>query len=271
MTLPGTGLPPGPRSRELDVALAASREAGAIALEHFGRAGWETKPDHSIVTVADRECERAARDRIRGAFPGANVLGEETSTAAGVLALAKGDAWVLDPIDGTAGFTAQLPTFGVSIGLLRDGEPVLGVLYLPRTDETYCADFSGDAFWGARPARTPPPDEVDARTFLCVTSTAHVEYRIRFPGKTRSLGSTAMHVALVARGAAVGAILEPAIWDVAAAIPILRRAGGDIFELETGARLDVPAWVRDGARERALLACAPGSLEPLRSVIVRKR
>jgi myo-inositol-1(or 4)-monophosphatase len=269
--LPGSGLPPGPRSRELDVAIAAAREAGAIAIEHFGRGGWETKADFSIVTAADRECESAIRARIVGAFPGANVLGEETSTAEGMRALARGDAWVIDPIDGTAGFTAQLPTFGVSVGLLREGEPVLGAIYLPRTDELYAADFQGDAFWGDRPARTKAPEEVDARTFLCVTSTSHFDYRLKWPGKTRSLGSTALHVVLVARGAAVGAILEPAVWDVAAAIPILRRAGGDIYELESGERLDVPAWVRDGAHERALLACAPGSLEPLRSVIAKKK
>jgi fructose-1,6-bisphosphatase/inositol monophosphatase family enzyme len=149
---------------------------------------------------------------------------------------------------------------------------VLGVLYVPRTDEMYSCDRTGPAFYGSRPVRgVLTPETVDERTFLCATSEAHRGWDVRFPGKVRSLGSTALHVALVARGAAVGSMLKPAPWDVAAVAPILRRSGGDLFDAGTGKPLDFAAWTREGGDTRHLLACAPASLEPLRGFVVRKK
>jgi iron complex transport system substrate-binding protein len=270
--LPGTALPPPPRSRELEAALVAARRAGAITLRHFGHPAFELKADHSLVTAADREAELAVRSTLAEMTPEIPVLGEETATDEDVRRLVDRDAWVVDPIDGTSSFTAGLPTFAVSIGLLRKGVPVLGVLYVPRTDETYACDLEGPAFYGARPARGAlTPDTVDERAYFCVPSDGHHLFDVRFPGKMRSLGSTALHVALVARGSALAAVLKPYVWDVAAVGAILRRAGGDLFELATGEPLDYARWVGEGAKTRALIACAPSSLPVLRTLVRRKR
>src|SRR5437899_206953 len=127
--LPGVGLPPSPRSRELVAALEAARKGGEVALRHMGSPDFELKPDRSLVTAADREVEEVVRETLSRAIPGIPIVGEESATDEAVRMLADGDAWVVDPIDGTASFAACLPTFGVSIGLVRKGEPVLGVLY----------------------------------------------------------------------------------------------------------------------------------------------
>ncbi len=269
ISLPGTGTPT-TLSSLLAVAIEAARAAGEVALRHLGSASFELKSDHSIVTAADRECEAVARAGL--AMTRIPVLGEETATGNAVAGLADLEAaWVVDPIDGTASFAAGLPLFGVSIGLLERGKPVLGAFYLPRTDELYAVDRMGQGFYGSRTiAGCLTPETLDERTFFCATSDAHHRHRVDFPGKVRSLGSTALHVALVARGAAMGAMLKPAVWDVAAVAPLLERAGGGFFDLDTGAPLDFVKWVQAGGPERDLLACSPLSLAPLRRFVRKK-
>ncbi len=270
-TLPGSGDPPSP-SAELAAAIEAARAAGAVALRHMGTGEFELKSDHSIVTVADRECEETVRRILGERTPAIPVVGEETASEETLAKLASLDAaWVVDPIDGTASYAASLPTFGVSIGLLARGAPVLGVFYAPRTDELYAADRTGPGFYGSRALRAPlSMESLDARTFFCATSDSHWRHTISFPGKVRGLGSTALHVALVARGAAMGSLLWPAVWDVAGVAPLLERVGGALFDLASGERLDFAAWVREGAPNRDLLACAPDALAPLRRFVRRK-
>ncbi|HZV01544.1 MAG TPA: inositol monophosphatase family protein [Planctomycetota bacterium] len=268
-TLPGRGDPEGP-SRELAAAIAAARAAGEVALRHLGSSRFELKSDHSIVTAADVECEDTVRSVL--APLGIPVIGEERSDEAAVAGLASLErAWVVDPIDGTASFAVALPGFGVEIGLLERGVPVLGVFYQPWTDELYAADRTGTGTWGRQAVRGAlTPETLDERAFFCSPSDAHHHHMIRFPGKVRALGSTALHVALVARGAAIGALISPHVWDVAGVAPLLERAGGAFFRLDSGEKVDFAAWVQEGAPERDLLVCAPESLPPLRQFVSRR-
>ncbi len=91
------------------------------------------KADQSPVTIADREAEAAMRTLIAEAFPEHGIIGEEHGAE-------RGDAeyvWILDPIDGTKRFISGHPQFGTLIGLLRDGEPILGVIDMPMMDERW--------------------------------------------------------------------------------------------------------------------------------------
>jgi len=93
----------------------------------------QRKGDGSPVTEADRAAEAAIRERIADRFPAHGVIGEEYGTE-------RDDAewvWVIDPIDGTGAFVSGLPTFGTLIGLLRDGQPVAGVLDQPIANERW--------------------------------------------------------------------------------------------------------------------------------------
>jgi inositol-phosphate phosphatase/L-galactose 1-phosphate phosphatase/histidinol-phosphatase len=84
----------------------------------------ETKPDASPVTIADREAEQAMRTLIREAFPDHGVEGEEF----GAERVDAPFVWCLDPIDGTKSFITGRPLFGTLISLVRDGQPILGVI-----------------------------------------------------------------------------------------------------------------------------------------------
>src|SRR5512144_2013894 len=99
---------------DLDLALETARRAveaaSRVALRHFARGvAVELKADRSPVTVADRESESAIFEVIRGAFPDHALIGEETGAHVGSGAAAPRTRWIVDPLDGTRGFTRGEP------------------------------------------------------------------------------------------------------------------------------------------------------------------
>ena len=98
-------------------ALAAFRES--VKLEFKGR------KQNDPVTVLDRDTETFLRQGLRAAFPEHGLLGEEH--ADDIVADAE-YVWVIDPIDGTANFSSGLPLWGISVGLLQYGAPVVGCI-----------------------------------------------------------------------------------------------------------------------------------------------
>jgi myo-inositol-1(or 4)-monophosphatase len=238
---------------DLDTLIDLTVRAGAIARRHFRRVPPERKEDRTFVTVADREVEEFLRAESRRISPETGFLGEETVPSASV----NGYTLVVDPIDGTGSFVDELPTWTVSVGLCRDGEPVRGVVAVPMMDETYATDEG--ILWrdGTRlePRVRVPLDE---ESRFLITSRALRRHGIRFPGKVRSLGSTAYHLALVARGVAIGALLgRPRAWDLAAGTALVRAAGGDVTDL-TGRRLSFPELLTGQPPASTLLACGAG-------------
>lgn len=119
-----------PYRHALDVALEAASEAADILLRHWqgDPKSWEKSEDNPV-TQADLEADRAIVARLRAAFPDDAVLSEETARDAG--RTAKRRAWIVDPMDGTKEFLQKIPEFAVSIGLVEDGEPVVGVIVNP--------------------------------------------------------------------------------------------------------------------------------------------
>src|SRR6478609_3381964 len=129
-----------PLDLDLDLALETARRAaeaaGCAALAHF-RAGVavERKPDRSPVTAADRDAEAAILEIVRAAFPAASILAEETGAHAGDPSL----RWIVDPLDGTRGFTRGGSVWGPLIALEHNGEIVAGAAALPAAGELYFA------------------------------------------------------------------------------------------------------------------------------------
>lgn len=121
---------PSPYRHELDVALAAAREAGEILARHWQGAtqSWEKAKDNPV-TLADLEADRAIVARLRDAFPTDALLSEETARDA--FRCERRRAWIVDPMDGTKEFIARIPEFAVSIALVEDNEPVVGVILNP--------------------------------------------------------------------------------------------------------------------------------------------
>ena len=223
---------------------AIAVDAGNLALRHFRHVASERKADRTLVTAADREVEAFLVAALRSRLPEAGILGEEGTVHDG-----RGSyRIVLDPIDGTAAFVAGLPTWCICIGILRGDEPVAGVVHVPCAGETYSA-VGGEAWWnGARlPVLTGDAASAGDR-FIVAHAKAHLRHRIRYPGKVRSLGSSAYHAALVARGVAEVAILGHVhLWDVAAIGAVLQAVGGCFVYLDTGAPVDF-APLADGRR-----------------------
>ena len=129
--------------RAVEVARRAIKAASEAGLRHFREGvAVERKPDSSPVTIADREAEAAMLEAIRAAFPDHAVLGEETGRHAG------DDAWrwILDPIDGTRGFTRGGPFWGPLCALEHGGRVVVGAFALPVLGESYWAGRGQGAF-----------------------------------------------------------------------------------------------------------------------------
>ena len=112
-------------------------EAGELARSYFRNVTAERKPDHTLVTAADRAVEEFLTPRVSALLPDARILGEEFGATGAPGAEC---TLTLDPIDGTAAFISGLPTWCVTIGLIRGTTPVGGITYLPMTGETYLAD-----------------------------------------------------------------------------------------------------------------------------------
>ena len=248
-------------STRAELAAIAAR-AGALALAHFRRVTPERKEDGTLVTTADREVEAALVAELGALLPDAGILGEEGTAREG-----RGPyRIVLDPIDGTAAFVAGLGTWCVCIGILEGACPVAGVVHLPCLGETYSA--AGGRAWLDGTPLAPLGDEAPAGDrFILTHAHAHRRHRITYPGKVRSLGSTAYHVALVARGAAEGALLGRAhVWDLTGPGAILAAVGGR-YEYLGGGVVDL-GTLSDGRRASDyVLAGTPAALASLRPLL----
>ncbi|HVP68925.1 MAG TPA: inositol monophosphatase family protein [Anaeromyxobacteraceae bacterium] len=120
----------------LDTARRAVQAASVASLRHFRRGvRVEVKPDRTPVTAADRDAETAILDVLRATFPGHAVLGEETGAHAG----AADSRWIVDPIDGTRGFTRGGSFWGPLVALQHEGAIVVGAMAMPALGEVYWA------------------------------------------------------------------------------------------------------------------------------------
>ncbi|TFD52647.1 histidinol phosphatase [Cryobacterium sp. Hh7] len=130
-------------SDDLQLALALADAADAISRARFTALDLvvTTKPDRTPVTDADRAVERAIRDRLAKQRPDDGILGEEFGTAGSTTR-----QWIIDPIDGTAGFLRGIPIWATLIALAIDGVPVLGVVSAPALGKRWWA-ATGSGAW----------------------------------------------------------------------------------------------------------------------------
>ena len=129
----------------LDIAIDAARAAGEVLLRHFGgELDVQTKSSEiDLVTVADRKAEVAILERFEEHTPDYAVLAEESGARAGQ---AGAPRWVVDPLDGTTNYANGYPHYSVSIGLVEDEVPVLGVVHDPSRGEMFVAERGAGAW-----------------------------------------------------------------------------------------------------------------------------
>jgi myo-inositol-1(or 4)-monophosphatase len=237
-----------------------------MARHYFNNVSRQRKADRSWVTQADVEIEQMLRERIAARHPDHGIMGEEQ----GVGAIDREFVWSIDPIDGTGAFVSGLPLWCVSIGLLRHGQPYLGVIYLPLLDDCYWADATGPAYRNDEQLAVSVEPTIDGNDWIAVSSNAHRWFNITFPGKARALSSVAADFCYVARGSAIGALISQAnLWDVAAGLSILRAAGG-VARMLSGPELDMPTLLDGRKLPEPLLVAAPPMIEVLRGYVARR-
>lgn len=241
------------------VASTLIRAAGANALAHFRKnMAVEQKGLGEAVTEIDRANERMLRQSLIEHFPETSVLGEEFGGNFG-----SGGAWVIDPIDGTTNYTRGIAHWCVSIGLIWNGLPVVGVIYDPSHDEMFSAVRGQGAKLNGIPISCSPTNRL-ASSLICIGLTragsptitaSHVAALAQDGASVRSQGAGALTLAHCAVGR-VDAFFEHGIhlWDVAAAALILTEAGGRLAH-----RFD-PATPKDGF---PLLGTAPGLFDTM--------
>ena len=108
-------------------AAAAMDIADAIIRERMP-AVVTAKGDRDMVTDIDVEIERAVRGYLRQQHPQIGFMGEEEGSSAPGQ---RGLRWVLDPVDGTANFIKGIPLYAISLALVSDDEPILGIIDVP--------------------------------------------------------------------------------------------------------------------------------------------
>ncbi|MEZ4833052.1 MAG: inositol monophosphatase family protein [Caldilineaceae bacterium] len=207
-----------------DIAVDIAVEAGEIEKRYFRRSHARRKADGTLITEADEQANAFIVAQLRRQFPDHAILSEEGDT---VYDPSKQYTWVVDPLDGTTNFARGLVIWGVSIGLLADGAPVLGVLHFPLLHETYRAIAGGTAFCNDELLELDAETVIDNQQILTLCTRSRRRFHIDTPLKTRMLGSAAYHLLTVATGAALAGIEStPKVWDLAAAYVVLTAAGG---------------------------------------------
>ena len=248
----------------LTFAKGLARASGALAMSYYGRANPTLRYDYDLVTEADLALNEYLRKEVLDAFPDHIFFngGAQKKNLRDIT----DPVWVVDPLDGSAGFSAGMPVWGVSLALFDSGRPVLGIIHLPVTGELYSASRSGPAMLNDRKI-TVRDQELDNESLLLTYSRFHSDFITKLTGKVRSLGSTAAHMAYVARGAASGAIMGNVhIWDIAAGQVILEAAGGAIRDL-SGKKVDLADYSRGGDIDKVLIAAPMGLHKEIGSLV----
>ena len=220
---------------DLNIAKEAAIEAGGLILGYF-KADYEIKDKgyHNPVTTADHAADSRLKEILISAKPDYGWLSEETIDSPE--RLTKERVWVVDPLDGTKEFIEGVPHFVVSIGLVENGTPIVGVLYNPVTGETFTAAQGEGAQLNGEPIRCTTKDNVGDMVILNSRSETRRGLWKPFDdtfGELRAIGSVAYKLGLTAAGKAdIFASLRPKNeWDICAGNCIINEAGGKLIDL----------------------------------------
>jgi fructose-1,6-bisphosphatase/inositol monophosphatase family enzyme len=240
---------------ELNVSLALAKEAGDIIKTHFHsfelRQDFKDSNTADVVTQIDRQVEELLHQRLALHFPSYGFIGEESTSQKGLkvdrTVLQQGRHWVIDPIDGTSNFVHGHPFVCVSIGLLDQGNPVLGVVYNPILNELFHAVLDGGAYLNGQRLSCQRPLPLSLSCALMATEygsnrdpaivhscLSSIQNVILSPTRgIRSMGSAALTICYVARGSLDGYWEAGVhIWDIAAAMVILLESGGTMCNFD---------------------------------------
>jgi len=228
-------------SNILERVLKATNEVGNFQIKHWNKVGnteIEEKTANQLVSFVDKESEKILKREVLKILPGSSFLGEESGSEE----VEKSEfLWIVDPLDGTTNYLHGLPVFSISVALLKDGEPIVGVVDCPVLKETFSAFKGGGSFLNGTPITVGQNKEL--MDTLIATGFPYYKFDRMQPylevlselmQKThglRRIGSAAIDLAYTAAGRFDGFFemnLSP--WDVAAGVLLVKEAGGRVTD-----------------------------------------
>lgn len=233
--------------KELETAINLSHKASEAILK-FYEEGFEieekfiTEYYSEPVTIADKTSSKIIVEGLAKAFPDDAILSEEELDDT-ERRLRKSRVWIIDPLDGTKGFTEKQGDFAVQIGLVEDGEPILGVVLQPLGQNLYFATKNGGSFLqkeNDKPIKLNVSDKTNFEEMTIAVSRSHRSRNMTalinhfgFKGEYKH-GSVGLKVGFLAQQTAdIYIHLSPftKFWDTAAPQIILEEAGGKLTDI----------------------------------------
>lgn len=224
-------------NKELNIAIEAAKKAGEILKKNFGQKYRVIrKSPKEMVSIVDMQAQEAILEVLEMNFPDYGIITEERRSSPGV----EGKNWIIDPMDGTHNYIAGLPFSGVSIGLAKDDDFQLGVIFFPMEDRLYYAAKGKGAFLNDERIAASQNQELskamvtfDNQFHLNKKSFDYYKKLIERAFTTRILGTATNDVCMTAEGRIDGRIwVNTKICDIAAGIVILTEAGGKITNFD---------------------------------------
>lgn len=200
-----------------------------------------------FVTAVDTSVQAMIQQDLQQRYPDIQFLGEEKDNSA---INRKGTYWVLDPVDGTTNLIHDYHASVISLALMVEGVPSVGIIYDPYTKELFTAERGHGAFLNGEPIHVSKAQKMCE----CLIAFGPTPYRKELADQTfamlknvfldvhdiRRSGSAALDLAYTACGRADGFFeRELHLWDFAAGMLLVREAGGVVTDY-SGATLDVP-------------------------------
>ncbi len=260
----------------VDSACEAAQAGGKILRERLGKVAAREKGPADLVTDADLASQNAIEQLLTSRFPDFAFLGEESSPADRDAAARSGrPMWVVDPLDGTANFVHGLLSFSVSIALVEDNQPTVGVVFDPMLNSMYAATVDGPATKNHKPISCSGCEDIGQAMVCCSfrpgVQRGDVEVSqflnvLEQSQSLRRLGSAALNLCYLAEGC-LDAYWANSVktWDVAAGYLIAQRAGVH-FSGVSGGSFDLwnPQFVATSSStlQAAMQACLKVSNQP---------
>lgn len=231
-----------PYSKEKNEAIALARLAGAVMMHYYDIEYEKTEKDdakskaEAILTEVDLKLDNIIRTFLSSLWPDDELLTEETAPEAAWYRAHR--IWIVDPLDGTLGYVKKTGSFGISIALIEDGRPVVGVLYAPATDTLAVGVAGGGVTLDGRPI-----DMSDNRELKHLVLSSNSYKKVDYQKAMAALGDPPIYkmesvvVKVLKLLAGEGEVYfftplsdtqpsVPKFWDIAAADLIVNEAGG---------------------------------------------
>jgi len=219
----------------LSTAITAAQEAGKLLRANFGtELVVNENHAHDIKLELDIQSQKLIESILLKNHSDHAIFGEE-----GILGNQSSEyRWIIDPIDGTVKFSYGIPHFAISIGLERNGEIILGVIYDPILDEMFTAEKGKGASLNGKPIKVSNRDQLKDSILVVGMSKYNdsIEAGLKLIGyyslnskKLRNMGSAALAMAWISCGRLDGYIEKNiGLWDVAAGKVLIEEAGGSV-------------------------------------------